>query len=124
MIKGIGTDLVSVKRIEKVLEKQGERFAKRILGPDEYKDYLAHARPANFLAKRFASKEATVKALGTGFSNGITWKDVQLDHLSTGQPTVVLSNAALELYKSKGCQQILLSLSDEESLVSAFVVIE
>jgi len=124
MIKGIGTDLVSVARIEKTLAKHGDRFAKKILGPDEYQAYLVHSRPSNFMAKRFATKEATVKALGTGFSNGITWKDVQLEHLASGQPVVVLSSAALELYKNKGCQQILLSLSDEESLVSAFVVIE
>ena len=76
------------------------------------------------MAKRFATKEATVKALGTGFSKGISWKDVQLEHLASGQPKVVLSNAALLLYKEKGCQQIHISLSDEDSLVSAFVVIE
>jgi holo-[acyl-carrier protein] synthase len=124
MIKGIGTDLVSVARIEKALARHGNRFAQRILGPDEYKAFLVHSRPSNFVAKRFATKEATVKALGTGFSNGISWKDVQLEHLPSGQPKVVLSNAALELYTEKGCQQILLSLSDEESLVSAFVVVE
>ncbi len=124
MIKGIGTDLVSVQRIECALERHGVRFAERILGPDEIKEYLAHPRPSNFLAKRFATKEATVKALGTGFTKGISWKDVQLEHLPSGQPQVVLSNAALELYQSKGCQQILLSLSDEKLLVSAFVIIE
>jgi len=124
MIKGIGTDLVSIERIEKALDKYGERFAKRILAPDEYKTFVDHARPSNFLAKRFATKEAVAKALGTGFSNGVSWQDIQLEHYQSGQPRVVLMNRALELFNEMGCQQILLSLSDEEGLVSAFVVIE
>jgi holo-[acyl-carrier protein] synthase len=124
MIKGIGTDLVSVIRIEKALEKHGERFAKRILAPDEYQEFSVHTRPANFLAKCFATKEATAKALGTGFSKGVSWQDIQLGHFPSGQPKVVLTNVALQIFTTKNCQQTLLSLSDEESLVSAFVVIE
>lgn len=124
MIKGIGTDLVSVERIEKALEKHGDRFAKRILSPDEYKGLVNSTRPSNFLAKRFASKEATAKALGTGFSNGVSWQDIQLEHYPSGQPKIVLANKALEIFTKMDCQQILLSLSDEEALVSAFVVIE
>lgn len=124
MIKGIGTDLVSVERIEKALEKHGERFSKRILSADEYEALLVHDRPSNFLAKRFATKEAAAKALGTGFSNGVSWQDIRLDHYPSGKPKIVLTNKALALFNEMGCQQILLSLSDEEALVSAFVVIE
>ena len=124
MIKGIGTDLVSVERIEKALGKHGDRFAKRILSPDEYKTFVDHARPANFLAKRFATKEAAAKSLGTGFSKGVSWQDIQLEHYSSGQPKIVLANKALEIFNKMDCQQILLSLSDEEPFVSAFVVIE
>lgn len=124
MIKGIGTDLVSVVRIEKALDKHGERFAKRILSADEYVGFLNHPRPSNFLAKRFATKEATAKALGTGISEGINWQDIQLEHYPSGKPKVVLTNKALEYFNDMGCQQILLSLSDEEPFVSAFVVIE
>lgn len=124
MIKGVGTDLVSVERIEKALEKHGERFAKRILTPEEFSVFSEHSRPSNFLAKRFATKEAVVKALGTGFSKGVSWQDIQLQHYSSGQPKVVLSNMALEIFQSMGCEQILLSLSDELPFISAFVVIE
>tara|TARA_R110001599_G_scaffold51936_1_gene145557 strand:- start:11 stop:385 length:375 start_codon:yes stop_codon:yes gene_type:complete len=124
MVRGIGTDLVSVERIKKALEKQGERFAKRILTSAEYEAFTDHSRPSNFLAKRFATKEAVAKALGTGFSNGVSWQDIQLEHYQSGQPRVVLTNRALELFNEMGCQQILLSLSDEEAMVSAFVVIE
>ncbi len=124
MIKGIGTDLVSIKRIEKALKKHGARFAERILGASEYQAFLEHPRSANFLAKSFATKEAVVKAFGTGFTNGISWQDIQLEHLPTGQPTVGLSGKALDRYKAMGCEQILLSLSDDEGFVTAFVIVE
>lgn len=124
MIKGIGTDLVSVERIEKALEKHGERFAKRILSSDEYIEFTSSTRPSNFLAKRFATKEAVAKALGTGFSQGVSWQDIQLDHYPSGQPKVVLFNVALDFFQKKGCHQLLLSLSDEIPYISAFVVIE
>ena len=90
----------------------------------EYEAFVAHARPSNFLAKRFATKEAAAKALGTGFSKGVGWRDIQLEHYPSGQPKIVLANKALEIFNQMHCQQILISLSDEESLVSAFVVIE
>lgn len=124
MIKGIGTDLVSVKRIENSLDRHGERFAKKILGPQEILDFPASKRKTNFLAKRFAAKEAVAKALGTGFANGIRWQDIQLDHLATGQPVIMLSNQALDRFNSLAAKQIMISLSDEEDLVIAYVIIQ
>ena len=72
MIRGIGTDLVLVSRIEAALGRQGERFARRILTPDEFARFADHGQPARFLAKRFAAKEAIMKALGTGLAGGLS----------------------------------------------------
>lgn len=124
MIKGIGTDIVSITRIENALARHGDRFAKRILGPDEYSSFVTHKQQANFLAKRFAAKEAVAKALGTGFANGVSWQDIQLSHYDSGQPKVSLSNAALAHFNKLKGEQVLISLSDELELVSAYVIFE
>lgn len=124
MIKGIGTDLVSILRIEQALEKHGERFARKVLSSNECEAFFSHKRQANFLAKRFAAKEAAVKALGTGFTQGVGWKDIELSHDSNGRPILSLSNGALDRFNKLGGTQILLSLSDEVSLVVAYVVID
>ena len=76
MIRGIGTDLVLVSRIEAVLTRQGERFARRILTADEFERFAAHGQPARYLAKRFAAKEAILKALGTGLAGGLSSKSI------------------------------------------------
>lgn len=124
MIKGIGTDLVSIPRIEKALFKHGNRFAKKILSHEEYLEFLLSKRKANFLAKCFAAKEAAAKALGTGFAKGVGWKDLKLTHNDHGKPELSLSSGALKRFESLKAKQILLSLSDEVSLVMAYVVIE
>ena len=71
MIFGIGTDIVSVQRMRRNLGRYGERFARRILSESELEEFRATAKPENFLAKRFAAKEAAAKAMGTGFSGGL-----------------------------------------------------
>lgn len=124
MIKGIGADLVSIPRIEQALAKHGERFAEKILTTNEYKSFLSSKQKYNFLAKRFAAKEAAVKALGTGFSQGIGWKDIGLSHDEHGKPELCFINKALERYKKLEAEQVLISISDEESLVIAYVIIE
>ena len=90
MVKGVGTDLVEVERIKRSLEQHGDRFAERILSDNEYIGYKESKKPADYVAKRFAVKEAVAKALGTGFSAGISWKDIELDHHKSGQPFTVL----------------------------------
>ncbi len=122
MIIGIGTDLVLVSRIEEVLARQGERFARRILTPDELERYRAHGQPARYLAKRFAAKEAILKALGTGLAGGMSWQDMQIDNDALGAPGVVLSGAALARLQERGGGRMLLSLSDEREQALAFVV--
>ncbi|MEH6490825.1 holo-ACP synthase [Halopseudomonas sp.] len=122
MIRGIGTDLVLVSRIEAVLGRQGERFAQRILTPDEFLRFASHRQPARFLAKRFAAKEAILKALGTGLANGLSWQHMQIDNDPAGAPMVRLTAVAAQLLAQGGGGRMLLSLSDEREQALAFAV--
>jgi len=122
MIRGIGTDLVLVSRIEAVLGRQGERFAQRILTPDEFLRFASHRQPARFLAKRFAAKEAILKALGTGLANGLSWQHMQIDNDPAGAPLVRLTAVAAQLLAQGGGGRMLLSLSDEREQALAFAV--
>jgi len=122
MIRGIGTDLVLVARIEAVLLRQGNRFARRILTEAEFKRFAAHRQPARFLAKRFAAKEAILKALGTGLAGGLSWQHMQIDNDAAGAPSVRLTAVAAQRLLEGGGGQMLLSLSDEREQALAFVV--
>ena len=122
MIRGIGTDLVLVSRIEAALGRQGERFARRILTPDEFARFADHGQPARFLAKRFAAKEAIMKALGTGLAGGLSWQHMQIDRDPLGAPVVVLSEAAAQRVADGGGGRMLLSLSDEREQALAFAL--
>jgi len=129
MIKGIGVDLVQVSRIAKILAKHDERLASRLLTDREFSEFQSlpneiDARRANFLAKRFAVKEAVSKALGTGFSQGVSWKDIELGHLKSGQPTVMLKGIAKQLLGFNQTYNIHVSLSDDAGFVTAYVLIE
>ena len=84
MIYGIGTDIVQVVRIRESLDRHGERFAERILSDAELAEFRASAHPARFLARRFAAKEAVAKAFGTGFSGGLTFRDITIGHDDAG----------------------------------------
>lgn len=122
-IKGIGADLLDQSRIEKVLSKQGERFSKRILTPEELLVWQGKECSVNFLAKRFAAKEAISKALGTGIAKGIGFQQMNISADDLGKPIVVLSGAALERAQELGGQEVLLSLSDEGEMILAFAVL-
>ncbi|PAU89677.1 holo-ACP synthase [Pseudomonas sp. WN033] len=122
MIIGIGTDLVLVARIEAVVARQGERFARRILTPAEFQRYATHHQPLRFLAKRFAAKEAILKALGTGLAKGMSWQHIQIDSDANGAPLVVLSGAAQARLRQGGGGRMLLSLSDEREQALAFAL--
>ncbi len=123
LVKGVGTDLVEVARIKRSLEERGNAMAQRILNDAEFADFESSNQQVDFLAKRFAVKEAVSKALGTGFSAGVTWKDIELDHHESGQPFAVLHGKAKDRLNELGAEGVYVSLSDEAGLVSAFAVL-
>ena len=86
MIYGVGTDVVEVSRIAKALERFGDGFAKKILSPEEFLVFQKNNLKENFLAKRFAAKEAFAKALGTGFRNDLNFKDIEIMNDKFGKP--------------------------------------
>lgn len=120
---GIGTDIVEVARIGSTLERHGEKFAQRILHPNEYQQWQQHAQPQAFLAKRFAAKEAVGKALGTGLGEGVTAADIEVDHADNGCPVVVLHHQAKTRLLELGGKQCWLSISDEKAYAVAFAVV-
>jgi len=124
MIKGIGTDLVAIKRIETIYQRHGERFAEKILGETELAAFPDASNQVNFLAKRFAAKEAVTKAFGLGLSQGMRWQDIEMDHHPSGQPKVILSGQAKQYFDEINATAIHISLSDDNDMVCAFVVVE
>lgn len=123
MIFGIGTDIVHVVRMAENIERYGERFAARILTDTELEEYRRAAHPANFLAKRFAAKEAAAKALGWGFRDGLTLHDINVGHDGRGRPLLEFSGRAVELLEELGVGEAFLSLSDERDYALAFVTL-
>ena len=124
MIFGVGNDVVEIGRIEKALERFGERFARRILCDPELKRFSAHVKPASYLAKRFAAKEAFTKALGTGIRAPANWHGVWVANLPSGKPVLNFTSELKELMKKKHVSNTHLSLSDERGLAFATVILE
>ncbi len=123
MIFGIGTDIVRISRIQKGLDRYGERFSRRILAGQELDDFQRTLQPARFLARRFAAKEAVVKAYGTGFTRGMTFQDIVVSHDAAGKPLLLLSGRALELQHEMGIGETFISISDEQEYAVAFVTL-
>ena len=128
MIIGLGSDLIDIRRIEKSLERYGERFTSRLFTEIEQKKSDArHERAASY-AKRFAAKEACSKALGTGISHGVFWKDMGVVNLPGGKPTMLLTGGAGERLRSMmpaGHEPVVhLTITDDYPLAQAFVIIE
>ena len=124
MIYGVGTDVVEIERIKTALERHGERFARRILCPTELERFQKHRLPANYLAKRFAAKEAFTKALGTGIKSPANWHGVWVRNLASGKPVLEFSEALQKLLKAKGVTSAHVSLSDEKGVAFATVLLE
>ncbi|RDI59860.1 holo-ACP synthase [Microvirga subterranea] len=128
MILGIGSDLCDIRRIERSLERFGDRFTHRIFTEGERARSDRRAARAPSYARRFAAKEACAKALGTGLSHGVFWRDMEVVNLRTGQPTMKLSGGALERLRAltpPGHEAVLhVSLTDDPPLAQAFVIIE
>jgi holo-[acyl-carrier protein] synthase len=128
MIVGIGSDLIDIRRIEKTLERHGARFVERVFtAVEQEKSDRRKLRAASY-AKRFAAKEACAKALGTGLSRGVFWRDMGVVNLPGGKPTMHLTNGAAErleaLIPEKHKPVIHLTITDDFPLAQAFVVIE
>jgi len=127
LILGIGNDLCDIRRIEKSLERFGDRFIQRIFTEVEQKRSEGRAGRAASYAKRFAAKEACSKALGTGLRRGVFWRDMGVINMRGGKPTVALTNGALarlqEITPPGMTAQIDLTLTDEYPLAQAFVII-
>jgi holo-[acyl-carrier protein] synthase len=120
---GVGTDIVEIRRIERALERHGERFLERILVPEELRACRESAAPARFLAKRFAAKEAVSKALGTGIGLSLSWQDLKVEREPGGAPRVVLSQRGAAVLARRGGREVLLSVSDERAYAVAFAVV-
>ncbi len=128
MIIGIGSDIVDIRRIARMLERHGERFLHRVYAQAERETAAGYVDPAPYLARRFAAKEAVAKALGTGFRQGVGWTDIAIESDDLGAPTVRLSGRAAERLQAitpAGHEALLhLSISDEPPYALAFAVIE
>jgi len=124
MIFGIGTDIVCVERMQSSLLKHGEKFARRILTDDELDDFKISANQSHFLAKRFAAKEATVKAMGLGFSQGLSLRHIGVGHDDNGKPILEYYERAIELYEELGIGNSYISIADEKDHAVAFVTLE
>jgi holo-[acyl-carrier protein] synthase len=124
VIYGIGTDLVEIPRVERVLERFGARFARRILCEPELRRYRAHTRPASYLAKRFAAKEAFTKALGTGIRAPANWHGVWVSNQRSGKPQLEYSPPLAALLESRGIRRAHLTLTDERGMAAATVILE
>jgi holo-[acyl-carrier protein] synthase len=124
MIYGVGTDLIEVQRVARVLERYGERFARRILCEPELKRFRAHRQPVAYLAKRFAAKEAFTKALGTGIHAPANWHGVWVSNLRSGKPVLEYTPALAALLQNRGITRSHVSITDERGMASATVILE
>lgn len=127
MIYGIGTDIVQISRVEAALKRSGERFAEKILGPEELVKY--HARRAKnevrglrFLATRFSAKEAFSKAIGLGMRMPMTWRSAQMLNAPSGKPVIVCSGALEEFMRTHRLTAQV-TISDEADYGVAFVIV-
>lgn len=124
MIYGIGTDIVRIQRMADNLARYGERFAQRILNDDEMAAFRAAACPAPYLSKRFAAKEAAAKALGTGFRDGLSLRDIGVSNDPLGKPVLDFSARAQGRLQAAGIGAAHLSLADEQDYAIAYVIFE
>jgi holo-[acyl-carrier protein] synthase len=124
MIYGVGTDIVELSRIQATYDRFGDHFVDRLLMDEERALFEGIKWPVRFLAMRFAAKEATVKAMGTGFRNGMWLRDVGIVNNDRGRPLVVYSKRGQGVCDSLGIGASHVSLTDDAGLIVAFAVVE
>ena len=124
MIYGVVTVVVDIARTEQALTRFGERSARKVLCPPELKRFQSHKLPANYLAKRFAAKEAFTKALGTGIRAPANWHGVWVRNLPSGKPVLEFSEPLKQFLSQRGVASAHLSLTDERGVAMATVILE
>ena len=123
MIYGIGTDMVDIKRIERLYQQYRDAFALKILSRIEYLEWQSHPQPVAFLAKRFAAKEAFSKAIGLGIRMPMTWRNCEILNTPSGKPQIVLHGELAQWFAAQNLQAHI-TLSDESDYAASFCVVE
>jgi holo-[acyl-carrier protein] synthase len=124
MVLGLGTDLIETRRVQQSMDRFGERFLERIFSAGEIAYCTRKKNAAESFAARFAAKEAGAKALGTGISHGVSWKEFEVRRAASGKPSLHLSGRAAEMAGAMGVKKIQLSLTHSRELAMAVVVVE
>ncbi len=124
MIFGVGVDMVEVARIESARRRFGRRLARRLLAPEEMREYMRSNRPSRFLAKRFAAKEALVKALGSGIGRVLSWRSIRIAHDRRGRPYFDPGAHLGRVLDRHRIAASHLSIADERGYALAFVILE
>ncbi|HEX8184186.1 MAG TPA: holo-ACP synthase [Blastocatellia bacterium] len=124
MIVAIGIDIVEIARIEKVFSRRGERFRNRVFTEGEIAYCEGRTSRMESYAARFAAKEAVMKALGTGWGEGVGWRDIEVGRAETGAPTIRLHRRALERMSEIGARKAHLSLTHSRDIAMAQVILE
>jgi len=128
MIYGIGTDVCDIRRMRETLARRGERFAEKVLGPNELEVFRARraraeSRGLSFLATRFSAKEAFSKAIGLGMRMPMNWRDCEILNAPSGKPEIRLHGELARWFEAQGLRA-LVSVSDETDYATSFVVVE
>jgi len=124
MILGLGMDISEVARVKASLDRFGENFLKRILRPDEISYCRSYRNPAQYVAVRFAAKEAISKAFGTGIGAQLGWHDVEIRRKESGEPFAVLHGGGQKLFKARAAKQLHISLSHTGNYAAAVAILE
>jgi holo-[acyl-carrier protein] synthase len=122
MIVGLGTDIVEIVRIGSMIERHGELFLQRVYSEQEITYCQRHKEAMQHYAGRWAAKEAIMKTLGTGFTKGVGWTDIQIVNQQSGKPVVELSGGALRVSKLKGIDEILITISHCKAYATATAI--
>ena len=124
MIIGIGVDIAEIERVDRLREKFGDRFARRILTDAEMDEFHQRKQGSSYLASRFAAKEAVAKACGTGIGEALGFHSMQIEHDASGKPILRFLDCASDLVERLQVRNALISISDERHYVVAMAVLE
>ena len=124
MIFGVGTDILELSRIQETYDRFGDHFVNRLLMDEEREQFARNKWPVRYLAMRFAAKEATVKAMGTGFAHGMWIRDVGIVNNEWGRPEIIWSPRGRRVCDRLGIGDGHVSLSDDAGIIMAFAVVE